>query len=292
MPLITRLLALALLATLALPARAQTVYICTVAYHHSAGTYLLGTLALHTGVFHVIATNKRYENVRALGFGANGKLYALCHDRSAAAEAMDEYLVDTTTGEMTRQKRFINTKIYSAGADSKGVFTGFLKDVNAKVFRLFMLDPVAQSLQVGAPTLVQPVGMAVPNGLGNVYTSSRQKSGSDKEKLANIVIIRSANAVRLGKNGAFLAHTGFFFHGLLYALGEEVHFTPSLRSPAASDYSVNYAIYTLNLTTGKASLVVRFTLPNDGDVMAAALAPDAEAAANSPARRGIGNAHQ
>lgn len=290
MPMITRLLALALLATLALPARAQTVYICTDTYTKHPPTFSFGTLNLQTGAFHAIATNKRYKNVTALGFGANGKLYALCYDLSSAPVAMDEYTIDTTTGDMTLQKKFADTFIACAGADSKGVFTGFLQDTRAGGFRLFTLDPVAQSLQVGALTLVQPTGLVVADGLGHVYASSKQGQDYGLGTLAEIINVHTGAAVFLGKPGLAGLNTGFLFHGLLYTLGEDTHFTPIPRSSTVTTYLLNTGIYTLNLTTGAARLVSGTTLTGASVVLAAALAPGAEAAASSPAVHGKGNA--
>lgn len=290
MPMITKLLALALLATLAVPARAQTVYICTDTYTKRPPAFSFGTLNLQTGAFHAIVTNKRYENVTALGFGANGKLYALCYDLSSAPVAMDEYSVDTTTGDMTLQKKFADTLIPCAGADSKGVFIGFLQDTSVGAFRLFTLDPVAQSLQVGVSTLVQPTGLVVADGLGNVYAGSKQGQDYGFGTLAEIINVHTGAAVFLGKPGLAGLNTGFLFHGLLYTLGEDIHFTPIPRSPTVAIYSLNTGIYTLNLTTGAARLVSGTTLTGASFVQAAALAPDAKAAANNPAVRGNGNA--
>ncbi len=292
MPLITRLLALALFATLALPARAQTIYICTNTYTKHPPAYSFGTLNLQTGAFHAIATNKRYKNVTALGFGANDKLYALCYNLYSTPVAMDEYSVDTTTGGMTLQKKFADTFIPCATADSKGVFTGFLQDTHAGGFRLFTLDPVVQSLQVGALTLVQPYGLVVADGLGHVYATSKQGQDYGLGTLAEITNVHTGAAVFLGKPGLDGLNAGFLFHGLLYTLGEDTHVTPIPGSFAVTTYLLNTGIYTLNLTTGAARLVRGTTLTGASSVLGAALAPDAEAATNSPAMRGKGNAHQ
>lgn len=292
MPMITRLAVFALLATLALPARAQTVYVVTTAYHDRSTAFSFGTLTLQTGAFHAIATNKRYENVRALGFGANGRLYALRLNLSSAVMAMDEYRVDTTTGDMTLQKKFANTFILCAGADSKGVFTGFLYDTSIGVVRLFTLDPAAQSLQVGALTLVQPTGLVVADSLGNVYTDSGFEGDFGKAKLSKVINVHTGAAVLLGATGLRHTGSGFLFHGLLYVLGEDVYSIRTGGSRPGPFHLPGTDIYTLNLATGAANFVIRSTLPDNARVMAAALAPNAEAAANSPAMRGKGNAHQ
>lgn len=268
-----KLTLLALLAALALPARAQTVYICTIAYTNHSSDSQFGTIDLQTGAFHAIATNKRYENVTALGFGANGKLYALCRDDSSAKPGMDEYSIDTTTGDMTLQKKFVIPELICAGADSKGVFTGFLLDVVVGATRLFTLDPVAQSLQVGAFTLLWPRGLVVADGLGNVYVNDDQPLPFGGEKLAKVINVHTGAAVILGNTRLRDTYTGFLYHGLLYALNIDYYGRPGIVSRIGSDYSRQIGIYTLNPTTGAARLVVRSALPSNFLIKAAALAP-------------------
>ncbi len=268
-----KLTLLAALAALAVPACAQTIYVVTADYHSHSPAFSLGTLTLQTGAFHAIATNKRYENVKALGFGANGELYALCRDSSSGRGEMDEYSVDTTTGEMTLQQKFAHTLIVCAGADSKGVFTGFLIDNDANAIKLFTLDPVAQSLQVGALTLVQPAGLVAVDGLGNVYASGNQPGDFGAEKIFKVNNTRTGAAVVLGNTGLPPTFSGFLFHGLLYALGEDKHSLRTRGSRRGSIHLPGTGIYTLNPTTGAASLVVRSTIPSGSYVQAATLAP-------------------
>jgi hypothetical protein len=259
---------LLLVSIFGVPVRAQTVYVIAGTVIGKPPVYLFGTISLKSGEFHLIyARTDYYPRIKALGFGANGKLYALRAEGDEQNADIGEYCINIATGDMTLQKKFADVSVYSASMDNQRVFTGFTLSENERDDALFTLDPASQTIKIGlvinkldAQGLGSLDGLVVSDGQGNIYASSRRNhTDFGNDVLTKIINAGTGAAVVLGSTGILAASTGFFVHGRLYAFGE--------------DGDADTYIYTFNSATGAASLVGIPALPEHYFVSSAALAP-------------------
>lgn len=258
----TKLAVLAALASLAVPAHAQSVYVIADGTDGSNTSYQFGTIDLQTGNFTNIATNAAYSNIFGLGFGTNGALYALSDDGTPSAPVLDEFTIDQGTGTLANEVTFTGDSLFGGSADSRGVFTGLTDPGTTQRSALFTLDLAGGTLTPGHNTLINPNGLVVPDGAGHIFASDVSPTTGNTNGLDEIENPATGASFPVGATGVFAVYTGIFINGSLFTVAE--------------DTNRNSGVYTLDTSTGAANFVTTTTLGNGGFVQALALAPSPE----------------
>ncbi len=257
-----KLITLAALAALTVPAHAQSVYVIAGTSTSGPTNYQFGTLNLQSGNFTSIAASASYRFIYGLGFGANGTLYALSDDGTASAPLLDEYVIDRTSGALTLAQAFAGNSIFGGTANSSGVFTGLTDPGNASDSKLFTVNLAAQTVQNGPQTLVQTDGLVVPDGTGNIYASDKGVLPGGTDGLDKITSSTTGAAQFVGDLGISTVYNGLLTGGNLYAFGQ--------------DTNGALGVYTVNTTSGAANFVAAVNMPTSSFVQASALAPSPE----------------
>lgn len=257
-----KLIALAALAAVAVPAHAQEAYATGFTGVRFAFTSEFGTVNLQTGVFSPIAARTDYASVRALSFGSNGTLYALTFNGSDTAPIIGLDSVDPATGALTVQNAFAGNMLGGVGGDSQGVFIGFRSPDVETGGSVFTFNPVTQTFQNGTVKLGGGDGLVIRDNTGTIYTAAGGFSGTGTDDLLKYPGLNASTSTDLGDTGINTIQTGLLANGNLYAFGRDAKNTPGL--------------YTLSTTTGAASLVALTTQGGPAFVNAAVLAPSPE----------------
>jgi hypothetical protein len=203
-----------------------------------------GTLDLATGAFNQIATLAlpAGDYIYGMGWGANGMLYGVDSDPNA-----NLWQINPSNGNVT-EIGAIGYSALDATSDSSGKLYVLSQDMNAIYYTLNPPSPT--------PSVVGPIGMSsgglmavTPNGQ-QLYTTTQSTYD-----LVSINPMTGAASV-IGPTG-FAIDNGLFVNGTLYGF----------------DTSVD-AVVTINTSTGAATQIATYSLPNGDVIYASALVPE------------------
>jgi hypothetical protein len=201
-----------------------------------------GTLDLSTGSFSQIATLAlpTGDLMFGMGFGANGQLYGVDSQPDAHL-----WQINTSNGALT-DLGAIGQSALDATSDASGKLFVLSQDVNAMYYTMNPPSP--------APSVVGPIGLS-SGGLMAVSADGSQLFTTTQStfNLVSINPMTGATSV-IGPTG-FAIDNGLFVNGTLYGF----------------DTSVD-AIVTINTSTGAATQVGTYSLPNGDQILASAAA--------------------
>lgn len=257
-----KLAALAALASLAVPAHAQSVFVIANGTDGANTGYQFGTIDLQTGNFTNIANNAAYQFIYGLGFGSNGTLYALKDAGTPSSPELDEFTIDQGTGALSNEVVLTGDSLFGGSANAQGVFTGLTDPGSASDGKLFTFDLAAGTFTLGAQTLVNPDGLVVPDGMGNIYASDRGVLATRNDGLDKVFNTTTGAAQFVGDTGVADVFTGMFINGSLFTVAQ------------GAGSALN--VYTLNTGTSAANFVTGTSFDNSASVQAIALAPTPE----------------
>lgn len=233
---------------LAAAMRSGTAEAGSLVYVAGAGNEF-GTLDLSTGAFNQIGTFSLSSGgqIYGMGFGSNGSLYGL--DSSLPANL---YQIDTTNAN-TSLVGAINQSAIDATSDASGVMYAISQDANA-VFYTMNPATTGTTTHVVGSTGISSSGMMAVNATGTaIYTGAIDPRTGTTDLYS--INPKTGAATLIGDTG-FNIINGLFVNGTLYGFDDSTH-----------------VIVTINTTTGVATDVTSYTLPNGDSVLASALAP-------------------
>ncbi len=203
-----------------------------------------GTLDLATGAFSQIATLNlpAGDYIYGMGFGANGNLYGVDSQPDA-----NLWQINPSTGGLT-DLGAIGQSALDATSDASGKLYVLSQDLNALYYTMNPPSPT--------PNVVAPIGMSsgglmavTPDG-SQIYTTTQSTFD-----LVSINPLTGATNI-IGPTG-FAIDNGLFVNGTLYGF----------------DMNVD-AIVTINTTTGAATQVGTYSLPNGDVIYSSAAIPE------------------
>jgi hypothetical protein len=204
-----------------------------------------GTLDLSTGAFTQIGTLNlpAGDAIYGMGFGADGNLYGLDSDPDANLWQINPATAAVTEVGTTAQS--------AAGAttDAAGQMFALSQDINANYFTL---TPPSTTTNVVGPVGFSAAGLAAVTPDGSAFYVTAQSNTSPYDDLISVNV--STGAVNdLGSTG-YTPDAGLFVDGTLYGFD-----------------TTSNAIVTLDTTTGAATYVATYDLPDDENIVAAAM---------------------
>jgi hypothetical protein len=213
-----------------------------------------GTLDLTTGAFTRIGTMflPGGDAIFGMGFGADGKLYGLDSQTNA-----NLWSINVTNGDVTNIGP-IGQSVIGSTADAAGKMFALSQSANNSLF--FTLNPPSLATNVVGPTGIQGDGLAAVNAAGTAMFAGIVSGLTDH--IAS-VDLKTGIATDLGNSG-FSLFTGLFVHRTLYGFDGN-----------------NFAIVTIDTTTGAGTQVGTYSLPN-GDAIDAVATPLASAVPEPP----------
>ena len=219
----------------------QTVYVAG-----SGGEF--GTINLTTGAFTAIGPGLDLGNnnsIFGMGFGSDGNLYGVDSGSTSSL-----FQINTTTGVATPTGGIpLGDSAIGAGADASGKL--YVIDNNTPA-SLYTLQPPSTATTTIGSTGITSDGLVAVNANGSqIFTSILVNNGFSPDDLGKINPSTGV-ATDLGSTG-FLIFTGLFIGDTLYG------------------FDAGGAIVTLNTTTGAATQVATYSLPNGDTINASAI---------------------
>jgi hypothetical protein len=206
-----------------------------------------GTVDLATGDFTSIGTLNLPGSsvIIGMGFGSDGKLYGL----DLAGTNANLYQIDITNANTTLVGTLGHGAL-GATADAGGTLYALSADANPI---LYTLNPPSTATTVVGPTgIVSGIGLGAVNAGGTQFFAGSPDPTSDTTDLYNIDT-QSGAATLVGDTG-FSINNGLFVGGTLYGFDLET-----------------FAIVTIDTTTGAATQVATYSLPNGDSINASAV---------------------
>jgi len=204
-----------------------------------------GTLDLSTGAFTQIGTLNlpAGDAIYGMGFGPDGNLYGLDAQPDATLWEINPATADVTEVGTTDQS--------AAGAttDAAGTMFALSQDINANYFTL---TPPSTTTNVVGATGYSAGGLTAVTPDGSAFYITVPSNTSPNYDLAS-VNVSNGDVTDIGSTG-YTPDAGLFVDGTLYGF----------------DTSSN-AIVTLNTTTGAGTYVATYDLPDDENIVAAAV---------------------
>jgi hypothetical protein len=202
-----------------------------------------GTVDLSTGSFGQIATLALPigDTMDGLGYGADGHLYGVDSQPNAHL-----WQIDPSNGGLT-DLGALGQSALDATSDAHGKLYVISQDVNAIYYTLNPPSP--------SPTVVAPLGLS-SGGLMAVTPDGSQLF-TDTQSTYNLVGIDPTTGAThvIGPTG-FSIDNGLFVNGTLYG------------------FDLSGAIVTIDTTTGAATQVATYSLPNGDQILASAPVPE------------------
>jgi hypothetical protein len=205
-----------------------------------------GTINLTTGAFTQIGVLNLPggDNIFGMGFGANGNLYAL--DSGANAEL---YQINTTNAQVTAIGA-IGQSAIGAASDASGKMYALTNDpINSSFYTL--QPPSTTTNNVGS-TGIASQGLAAVTADGSQFFTTGVGLNNNANYDLYSVNLSTGVATDIGDTG-FYEIAGLFVGSTLYGFDD-----------------VTNAIVTINTTTGAATQVATYSLPNGDAIFAAA----------------------
>jgi hypothetical protein len=219
----------------------QTVYVAG-----SGGEF--GTINLTTGAFTAIGPGLDLGNsntIFGMGFGSNGNLYGV----DSGLPTSNLFQINTTTGVATPSGGTpLSDSAVGAGADASGKL--YVIDNNSPASLYTLQPPSATTTTIGSTGIASDGLVAVNANGSQIFTSILVNGGFSPDDLGKINPSTGV-ATDLGSTG-FLIFAGLFVGDTLYG------------------FTSTGEIVTLNTTTGAATQVATYSLPNGDSINAAA----------------------
>jgi hypothetical protein len=224
-----------------------------------------GTINLTTGAFTSIGTlNITTGNILfGMGFGSNGQLYGL--DSQDGTGGAHLWQINTTTAGVTDLGAVGQTTI-GAGSGLNGTMYSITYPTSPDLTStLYTLNPPSTSTTVVGPTgLYLPSGMLAVSPGGDVFAEALNNSSNPTGNydLFNLTTGKDIGPITDSSGNNYQVSAGLFVNGTLY--GFVAPGFNSTGSPTPGE------IITINTTTGAATFVTNYSLPNNDGIDAAA----------------------
>lgn len=232
-----------------MPVDAGTVYVA--GFNNEFGTLNLSTGAFtQIGVLNLPAGDYLY----GMGFSSNGTLYGLDNGNDSPNFTAHLWSIDPANATVTDLG---DTGQFSIGATVHGNTVYALDDSNSAV--LYTVDPSTMTTTVIGSTGFAGDGLIALNSSGQIFAGENSFPG---DNLYNLNPTTAASTFVGDMNHTMF--TGFFAGSTLYSLSSKPD---------------NYGIYTIDTTTGIATLVGNYSLPDGDSILASAYLSGVPAAA-------------